>query len=93
MRREVWREVTVTRGRAAYPRVGPGARRHRASDTENDLITHYMRAFGPEPDAIAHRKPTLSADESAVFPMRVDIVTMWLNEPSAESRYEPPRRT
>ena len=52
-----------------------------------------MRAFGPEPDAIAHRKPTLSADESAVLPMRVDIVTMWLNEPSDESRYEPPRRT
>ena len=41
----------------------------------------------------AHRKPMLSAEESAVFPMRVAAVTRWLNEPSAESRYEPPRST
>ena len=43
---------------------------------QSRAVTRRVRAFGPEPDAIAHRNPTLSADESAVFPMRVEIVTI-----------------
>ena len=35
----------------------------------------------------------LSAALSSVLPMRVATVTRWLNSPSAESRYDPPRST